>query len=107
MEFAVLGKDAAFVKFADQSSDLVLTENGSATRLRQSQEAGNDIPLAIARRSSCWDNRAAAEAACLDVYETASETAVPLPREIFASAHDTRWGVTSQGQYGQLAGPPG
>ena len=81
-----------------------------AAAMQQGQEAGNDNPLAILREAQQLLERqgdAAAEAVCLDVYETVSETAVPLAREIFVGPHDTRWGVTSQGQYGQLAGRPG
>jgi len=49
---------------------------------------------------------AAAESICLDVSECLSDSAVPLPREVLAGPHDTRWGITSPGQYGQVEGPP-
>lgn len=88
----------------------VYPQDAWAAAMRQSQEAGNDNPLAIVREAQQLlgqQGEAAAETICLDVYEAVSETAVPLPCEIFASPHDTRWGVTSRGQYGQLAGPLG
>lgn len=78
-----------------------------AAAMKHSQHAGNDNPLVIMRRAHhllAQQGEAAAEAVCLDVYESVSETAVPLPREVFAGPHDTRWGITSPGQYGQLAG---
>lgn len=81
-----------------------------AAAMQQSQEAGNDDPLAIVRGANqllAAQGDTPAEAVCLNVFESVSETAVPLPREIFVGPHDTRWGVTSQGQYGQLAGPSG
>lgn len=42
------------------------------------------------------------EACYLDVFETVSETAVPLPRAIFNGPLDGRWGRTAPGKYGQL-----
>jgi hypothetical protein len=78
--------------------------------MMQSQDAGNDNPLAIVREAHHLlgeQGEATAEAVCLDVYEAVSETAVPLARDAFAGPYDTRWGVTSPGQYGQLAGMPG
>jgi hypothetical protein len=75
--------------------------------MRQSQDAGNDNPLAFMREAHHLlgeQGDAAADAVCLDVYESVSETAVRLPREVFAGPHDTRWGITSPGRYGQLAG---
>lgn len=39
----------------------------------------------------------------LDVFETVSERCVPLPRDVFFHAGDTRWGQTGPGQYGLLA----
>jgi hypothetical protein len=81
-----------------------------AAAMRRSQDAGNEDPLAIVRKSLFLlgeQGEAAAEAVCLDVYESVSETAIPLPREVFAGPHDTRWGITDPGQYGQLTGMPG
>jgi hypothetical protein len=78
--------------------------------MAQSQKAGHDNPLAAVREAYHvlgQQGEAVAETVCLDVYESLSETAVPLPREVFAGPHDTRWGITSPGQYGQLAGTPG
>jgi hypothetical protein len=49
----------------------------------------------------------AAEAICLDVFECVSDSAVPLPRDVFAGPHDTRWGVTGVGEYWQVARPVG
>jgi hypothetical protein len=77
----------------------VYPQDAWAAAMRQSKEAGNDNPLAIVREAQQLlgqQGDAAAEAVCLDVYETVSETAVPLPREIFAGAHDTRWGSPIQ-----------
>jgi hypothetical protein len=76
--------------------------------MQQGQEAGNTNPIAIVREAHHLlgqQGKAAAEAVCLDVYESLSETAVPLPREVLSGPYDTRWGITSPGQYGQLAGP--
>ena len=78
-----------------------------AAAMRQSQEVG---PLAIVRGANqllAEQGDTAATAVCLDVFESVSETAVPLPREIFAGPNDTRWGVSNPGQYGQLAGVSG
>jgi hypothetical protein len=47
----------------------------------------------------------AVEGICLDVYETVSESAVPLPRDFFAEPNDTRWGIVGTGQYWQIGGP--
>ena len=77
--------------------------------MQQSQDAGNTTPLAILREADHLPGQqdaAAAEAICLEVYECPSESAVPLPREVFAGPHDTRWGITSPGQCGQVEGPP-
>jgi hypothetical protein len=77
--------------------------------MQQSQDAGNTTPLAILREADHLlgqQDAAVAEAICLDVYECPSESAVPLPREVFVGPHDTRWGITSPGQYGQVEGPP-
>jgi hypothetical protein len=88
---------------------LVYPQAAWAAAMRQSQDAGNTTPLAILReadhllgqRGEEW-----AESICLDVYECLSDSAVPLPREVFAGPHDTRWGITSPGQYGQVEGSP-
>jgi hypothetical protein len=42
------------------------------------------------------------EAVSLDVFETVSQAAVPLPRVVFDGPTDTRWGKISEGRYGQL-----
>lgn len=88
----------------------IYTQAAWAAAMQQSRDAGNDNPLAILREAHHMlgqQGEAASEAVCLDVYESVSETAVPLPRDVFAGSHDTRWGVTSPGKYGQLAGPLG
>jgi hypothetical protein len=88
----------------------VYPQDAWASAMTQSQEAGNTNPLAIVREAHHLlgqQGEAAAEAVCLDIYESLSERAVPLPREVFAGPHDTRWGITSPGRYGQLAGTPG
>jgi hypothetical protein len=41
----------------------------------------------------------------LDVFETVSDAAYPLPRTIFDGPYDTRWGVISAGHYGRLVPP--
>lgn len=41
----------------------------------------------------------------LDVFETVSEAAVPLPRNVFTGPTDTRWGRISEGRYGPLVPP--
>jgi hypothetical protein len=41
----------------------------------------------------------------LDVFETVSEAAVPLPRTVFTGPTDTRWGRISEGRYGPLVLP--
>lgn len=38
----------------------------------------------------------------LDVFETVSAAAVPLPRDLFNGPHDGRWGETAPGRYGRL-----
>lgn len=76
-----------------------------AAAMKQSQDAGNDNPLAIMREVHHLlgqQGEAAAEAVCLDVYESVSETAILLPHQVFTGPHDTRWGITSRGHYGQL-----
>lgn len=88
----------------------VYPQDAWAEAMAQSKAAGSDDLLAIVRdahHTLGQQGEAAAEAVCLDVFETVSESAVPLPRKIFAGPRDTRWGVTSPGQYGQIAGPPG
>ena len=80
-----------------------------AAAMAQSQEADAD-PLAVVREATqllARPGEAAAEAICADMYETVSESAVPLARDIFAGPNDTRWGVTAPGRYGQVAGPRG
>ncbi len=75
--------------------------------MKQSGEAGNDNPLAIMREVHHLlgqQGEVAAETVCLDVHETVSETAVSLPRDVFAGPHNTRWGVTSQASMGNLEG---
>ena len=60
----------------------VYPQDAWAAAMRQSQEAGNDNPLTIVREAQQLlgqQGEAAAEAVCLDVYGTVSETAVPLP----------------------------
>jgi hypothetical protein len=81
-----------------------------AAAMAQSPVAGTDDLLAIMRdahHALGEQGEAVAKAICLDVYETVSESAVSLPREVFAGPHDTRWGVSTPGMYGQLAGPLG
>jgi hypothetical protein len=39
----------------------------------------------------------------LDVFETVSDSAVRLQRDIFNGPYDTRWGITGPGVYGRLA----
>jgi hypothetical protein len=81
-----------------------------ASAMQQSQQVGNDDPRSIVREANqllARQGQAAAESVCLDVFESVSGTAVPLPREVFAGPHDTRWGITTPGQYGQLAGDLG
>jgi hypothetical protein len=76
-----------------------------AAAMQKSQDTGNDNPLAIIREAHHLmgqQGEAVAETVCIDVYESVSETAVPIPREVFAGPYDTRWGITSPGQYGQL-----
>ena len=98
----------------------VILSNAWAVALSQSQTAGNSDVMAIlrgaqqltaqqltAQQLTAQQGETAAGAICLDVYETLSESAIPLPREVFAGPHDTRWGMTRPGQYGQLGGPPG
>lgn len=78
--------------------------------MQQSQTVGNTTPLGILREAHHLlgqRGEAAAESIYLDVYECLSESAVPLPREVFAGPRDTRWGITGPGQYGQVAGPLG
>lgn len=41
----------------------------------------------------------------LDVFETVSESAVPLPDNVFAGPADRRWGRVGTGRYGQLTPP--
>jgi hypothetical protein len=85
------------------------TQDVWATAMQQSQDSGNTSPLAILREAQQLLARQAAtcaEAVCLDVFESVSESAVPLPRQVFAGPRDTRWGITRPGGYGQLAGPP-
>jgi hypothetical protein len=80
-----------------------------ATAMRHSQDAGNTSPLAVVREAQqvlARQTATCAEAVCLDVFESVSESAVPLPRDVFAGPRDTRWGITRPGGYGQLAGPP-
>jgi hypothetical protein len=81
-----------------------------AAAMQQSQDAGNTNPLAILREAHHLlgqRSEAGAEAICLDVYESLSESAVSMHREVFAGPHDTRWGITSPGQYGQVTRPLG
>lgn len=67
-----------------------------AAAMRQSQEAGSASPLGVLLRQvqQLLARQAAtsAEAVCLDVFESVSASAVPLPREVFAGPRDTRWG---------------
>lgn len=42
---------------------------------------------------------------CLDVFETVSVAAHPLPRAIFTGPLDGRWGLTARGRYGPLESP--
>jgi hypothetical protein len=89
---------------------LVYPKNAWAAAMAQSPASGTDDLLAIMRdahHALGEQGEAVAEAICLDVYETVSESAVSLPREVFAGPHDTRWGVSTPGMYGQLAGPLG
>jgi len=82
----------------------------AAAMTRSQETVGDGNPLAIVREANqllARQGDAAAEVVCLDVFETVSESAVPLPREVFDGPHDTRWGVTSAWQYGQLAGARG
>lgn len=88
----------------------IYPQDAWAAAMRQSQDADDTNPLAALREAKHLlgqQGEAAADAICLDVYESLSESAVPLPREVFAGPHDTRWGTTSPGQYGHLAGPLG
>ena len=81
-----------------------------AAAMRQSQEVGSASPLDVLRWAQQLLARQAAtcaEAVCLDVFESVSASAVPLPPEVFAGPRDTRWGITRPGGYGQLAGPQG
>ncbi len=81
-----------------------------ADAMRHSQEVGNTGPLDVLRQAQQMLARQTAtfaEAVCLDVFESVSASAVPLPREVFAGPRDTRWGITRPGGYGQLAGPHG
>lgn len=80
-----------------------------AAALTQSQAEGHAEPLAVTRRAQQLVAQLGEQAASdisLDVYETTSESAIPLPRDIFNGPHDTRWGVASPGRYGQLSGWP-
>jgi hypothetical protein len=80
-----------------------------AEAMQQSQ-AEIISPLGIVREAHqllAQQGEAVAEAVCLDVFESVSESAAPLPCDVFAGPHDTRWGITGPGGYRQIAGPPG
>ena len=88
----------------------VYPKHAWAAAMAQSPAAGTDDLLAImrdARHALGQQGEAAAEAICLDVFETLSESAIPLPHDVFAGPHDTRWAATRPGRYGQVAGPLG
>lgn len=65
-----------------------------ASAMQQSQEADNEDPLSIVREAN-------------QLLARQGEAAAALPHDVFAGPHDTRWGITTPGQYGQLAGAPG
>jgi hypothetical protein len=41
-------------------------------------------------------------AVSLDLFETVSDVAVPVPRSIFNGPGDTRWGQVGAGRYGPI-----
>ncbi|MCI0155740.1 hypothetical protein KNO15_03400 [Leifsonia shinshuensis] len=70
----------------------------------EAQSMGYTNPLAILREANRIlheRGEAYAESICLDVFESLSESAVPLPPEVFSGPYDTRWGKLPSGGYGQ------
>lgn len=76
-----------------------------AAAMRASQSLRYENVLATAReafRLVAEMGEGATQAICLDIHETVSRSAVPLPRHVFAGPYDTRWGEVSEGRYGQI-----
>lgn len=88
----------------------IYTNEAWAEAMNQARAAGFLEPLSGVRemtRIVMSMGEQAVAGICLDVYETVSPSAVPLPRNFFSEPNDTRWGAVAPGMYGQIAGPHG
>ncbi|MFD0636394.1 hypothetical protein ACFQ9X_37305 [Catenulispora yoronensis] len=81
------------------------SDEAHAAAMQASQSLGYENILATVReahRRMAEMGEDATQAVCLDIYETVSRSAIPLPRDVFAGPHDTRWGEVAEGRYGQI-----
>jgi len=88
---------------------LCYSQDAWGAAMSKAQEIRYTHPLAVIREANRLVTKydeTAVEGICLDVYETVSKLAVPLPRDIFDGPEDTRWGVTAVGEYDQIDRPP-
>lgn len=77
-----------------------------AAWLRQHQASYQNVDVAIVeafKQVATADIRG--ELVSLDVFETVSKIALPLPPAVFAGRADTRWGVIGEGRYGRRVPP--
>lgn len=76
-----------------------------AAAMQASQSLGYENILATVReahRLVAEMGEDATQAICLDIFEAVSRSAIPLPRDVFAGPHDSRWGEVADGRYGQI-----
>ena len=86
------------------------SQDAWSAAMTQSEEAGYVEPLALLREANrlmAQQCETASGEIGLDVYETVSQSAIPLPRDIFSGPNDTRWGIIDNYRYGQISGPLG
>lgn len=85
----------------------VHAEDASITRWLQ--QHSDEYPNLIEAVARAFDQPGSAQGSIVraDVFETVSETARPLPRDIFNGPYDTRWGIVGEGAYGQIGAQSG
>ncbi|HTJ67277.1 MAG TPA: hypothetical protein VL551_07090 [Actinospica sp.] len=86
------------------------TEDAHTAAILEAQSKGYTNPIAAVRfalQSLADLDETSDEIVCLDVFETVSQSAVPLAREALAGPYDSRWGQVSPGRYGRIHPPTG
>lgn len=77
-----------------------------AAWLRQHQAVYQNVRVAVAEAfKQVEETDIHGELLSLDVFETVSKAAVPVPPAVFTGQADTKWGAISEGRYARLVPP--